>query len=68
MPVLSINDFLRAMHVVVPTSRKGSDVFIRPQPSLSWDSVGGLVDVKTQLQQVFRHTIITIIRRSTLQN
>ena len=40
-----------ALHVVIPSSQRHSDALVEQRP-LSWDDIGGLEDVKLQLQQV----------------
>ena len=40
-----------ALHAVIPSSQRHSDALVEQRP-LSWDDIGGLEDVKLQLQQV----------------
>ena len=40
-----------ALHAVVASSQRHSDVLVEQRP-VSWEDIGGLAEVKLQLQQV----------------
>ena len=46
-------DLSSALHSVVPSSQRASDVLVHFRPVL-WSDIGGLADVKAQVKQV-RH-------------
>ena len=46
-----------ALHVIVPSSQRHSDVLVEQRP-VSWEDIGGLAEVKLQLQQVRHCSVI----------
>ncbi len=48
---VSQSDLDKALHNTVPSNQRGSDILVDYRP-VHWDDIGGLDNVKQQLQQV----------------
>ena len=49
-------DFTDALHDIVPSTQRGSDITVDYKP-IQWEDIGGLEEVKQQLQQVSGKTL-----------
>ncbi|XP_070543566.1 ATPase family gene 2 protein homolog B-like [Ptychodera flava] len=48
--LVNMSDFKRAINKIVPSTQRGSDALVEFK-AVSWDDIGGLEDVKKQMQQ-----------------